>query len=109
MDIEGLIAVLSKIETASVRCLARDLPEPSPMAHEIIHARPYAFLDNAPLEERRTQAVYTRRVSDGENSLGILDPAAIDTVCAEAWPRATNADELHDALLLAGFCPRKRS
>jgi ATP-dependent Lhr-like helicase len=104
MDIDGLIAVLRKIETGQVRCLARDLPEPSPMAHEILNARPYAFLDNAPLEERRTQAVYTRRASESSESdgLGILDQAAIKTVTGEAWPRATNPDELHEALLLSG-------
>ena len=105
MDIDGLIALLMRIETGQVRCLARDLPEPSPMAHEILNAKPYAFLDNAPLEERRTQAVYTRRASEsaGEEGLGVLDAAAIQTVCAEAWPRATNADELHEALLLSGI------
>jgi ATP-dependent Lhr-like helicase len=104
MDIEGLISVLRKIETGQVGCLARDLPEPSPMAHEILNARPYAFLDNAPLEERRTQAVYTRRAgeSSGTDGLGILDAAAIRTVTTEAWPRATNPDELHEALLLSG-------
>jgi ATP-dependent Lhr-like helicase len=104
MDIKGLIELLKRIESGAVKCIALDLPEPSPLAHEILNAKPYAFLDNAPLEERRTQAVYTRRVSDlsNENGLGILDPAAIEKVCAEAWPRATNADELHEALLLAG-------
>src|SRR5262249_32101217 len=62
------------------------------------------FLDNAPLEERRTQAVYTRRAGDAarEHGIGILDAAAIDKVCAEAWPSATNPDEVHEALLLAG-------
>jgi ATP-dependent Lhr-like helicase len=104
MDIDGLIELLKKIEQGTVECIARDLPEPSPMAHEILNARPYAFLDNAPLEERRTQAVYTRRAGDisAEPGLGILDAAAIEKVCAEAWPQATNADELHEALLLAG-------
>ena len=102
MDIEGLEEVLRKIEQGEIRCIARDLPEPSPLASEILNARPYAFLDNAPLEERRTQAVYTRRalernVGDG---LGILDSAAIEKVEKEAWPEATNADELHDALML---------
>src|SRR6187200_464990 len=68
------------------------------------HARPYAFLDNAPLEERRTQAVYTRRASErnGSDALGVLDAAAIEKVEKEAWPEATNADELHDALMLLG-------
>src|SRR3989440_157981 len=105
MDIDGLIEVLKRIEGGTVECIARDLPEPSPLAHEILNARPYAFLDNAPLEERRTQAVYTRRAgeSSAESGLGILDAAAIERVCAEAWPRATNADELHEALLLTGL------
>jgi ATP-dependent Lhr-like helicase len=104
MDIEGLESLLRQIEKGEVVCLARDLPEPSPLAHEILNARPYAFLDNAPLEERRTQAVYTRRASDlaGGNGLGILDAAAIDRVCEEAWPQARTADELHEALLWLG-------
>src|SRR4029077_10573577 len=68
----------------------------------ILNARPYAFLDNAPLEERRTQAVYTRRASErnGRDGLGILGAAAIEKGEKEAWPQATNADELHDALML---------
>ena len=103
MDLDGLISVLKLIETGSVQCIARDLPEPSPLAHEILNAKPYAFLDNAPLEERRTQAVYLRRTTNSTDpGLGILDPLAIEKVRAEAWPRATNADELHEALLLTG-------
>src|SRR6059058_4138698 len=104
MDIDGLEEVLRKIEDGEIRCIARDLPEPSPLASEILNARPYAFLDNAPLEERRTQAVYTRRASDrnGSDGLGVLDAAAIEKVQKEAWPEATNADELHDALMLIG-------
>jgi ATP-dependent Lhr-like helicase len=104
MDIDGLIEVLRKIENGEVECFARDLPEPSPLAHEILDARPYAFLDDAPLEERRTQAVYTRRTRDsGRNGeLGILDAAAIEKVAVEAWPQPMNADEVHEAFLLAG-------
>ena len=104
MDVEGLKQVLRKIEHGQIRCIARDLPEPSPLASEILNARPYAFLDNAPLEERRTQAVYTRRASErnGSDGLGVLDAAAIEKVQKEAWPEATNADELHDALMLLG-------
>src|SRR5438105_7932104 len=102
MDIDGLEEVLRKIENGEIRCIARDLPEPSPLASEILNARPYAFLDNAPLEERRTQAVYTRRASErnGSDDLGILDVAAIKKVKDEAWPSATSPDELHDALML---------
>ncbi|PYK32481.1 MAG: hypothetical protein DME58_05705, partial [Verrucomicrobia bacterium] len=104
MDIDGLEEVLRRIERGEIRCIARDLPEPSPLAAEILNARPYAFLDNAPLEERRTQAVYTRRASDrnGSDGLGVLDTAAIEKVKTEAWPEATNDDELHDALMLIG-------
>src|SRR6516164_840742 len=104
MDIDGLEAVLRGIESGEIRCIARDLPEPSPLAAEFLNARPYAFFDNAPLEERRTQAVYTRRASErnGSDGLGILDVAAIERVEKEAWPEATNADELHDALMLIG-------
>src|SRR5437763_9764442 len=107
MDIDGLEEVLRKIENGEIRCIARDLPEPSPLASEILNARPYAFLDNAPLEERRTQAVYIRRASErngrgSSDGLGVLDAAAIDKVEREAWPEATSADELHDALMLLG-------
>ena len=104
MDIDGLEEVLRKIENDEIRCIARDLPEPSPLAAEILNARPYAFLDNAPLEERRTQAVYMRRASEhsGSDRLGILDTAAIEKVQRDAWPIATNADELHDTLMLLG-------
>src|SRR5262245_59943680 len=107
MDIDGLEEVLRRIESGEIRCVARDLPEPSPLAAEILNARPYAFLDNAPLEERRTQAVYTRRASErnGSDGLGILDSAAIEKVKKEAWPEATNPDELHDALMLIGAMP----
>src|SRR5881628_1503404 len=96
MDIDGLEELLRKIERGEIRCIARDLPEPSPLASEILNARPYAFLDNAPLEERRTQAVYTRRASErnGSDGLGVLDAAAIERVEKEAWPEATNANEL---------------
>ncbi len=104
MDVNGLVSLLQRIEDRELQCIALDLPEPSPMAHEILNAKPYAFLDNAPLEERRTQAVYTRRAGDSssEGGLGLLDAAAIKRVCQEAWPRPTNPDELHEALLLVG-------
>ncbi len=104
MDIEGLISLIEKIDAEQIRCITRDLPEPSPLAHEILNAKPYAFLDNAPLEERRTQAVYTRRALEPSSAadLGQLDIPAIDKVCEDAWPRAENADEMHDALLMLG-------
>src|SRR5262249_54891813 len=85
--------------------VARDTPEPSPLCHEILNARPYAFLDDAPLEERRTQSIYTRRAGETTqpNDIGALDRAAIDRVRDEARPDPREADELHDGLLTAGY------
>ncbi|HZI73722.1 MAG TPA: hypothetical protein VFD73_06780, partial [Gemmatimonadales bacterium] len=105
MDLDGLQEILHRIRSGQIRLVARDLPEPSPLAHEILNARPYAFLDDAPLEERRTQAVYTRRAFEPSSAddLGALDPSAIARVREEAWPDVQNADELHDALLTSGF------
>ncbi len=103
-DVEGLRAVLEAIERGEVDTIARDTAEPSPMSHEILNANPYAFLDDAPLEERRARAVATRRglPEDIQGSLGALDAAAIETVAGEAWPEVRDADELHDALLTLG-------
>jgi ATP-dependent Lhr-like helicase len=105
MDLDQLTEVLQRIHAGEISCVARDLPEPSPLSAEILNAKPYAFLDDAPLEERRTQAVYTRRAFDPSSAddLGALDPAAIERVRDEAWPEVQNPDELHDALLTSGF------
>lgn len=104
MDSEGWLALLRRMERGEVELLTRDVPAPSPLAMEILGARPYAFLDDAPLEERRTQAVLARRWSDPESAddLGALDPEAIAAVGAEAWPEARNSDELHEALTALG-------
>ena len=101
MDSEGWLALLRRIEAGAVRLLARDLPAPSPLAMEILNARPYAFLDDAPLEERRTQAVINRRWTDpaSTDDLGALDAGAIIAVADESWPEARNADEMHEALV----------
>jgi ATP-dependent Lhr-like helicase len=101
MDFDGLTRVLTRIHAGEIECVARDTTEPSPLAHEILNAKPYAFLDDAPLEERRTQAVMTRRSTS--NDLGILDANAIERVRDEARPDPRDADELHDALLTFGF------
>ncbi len=105
MDVEGLRRLLRGIESGAIRVVACDLTEPSPLALEVLSARPYAYLDDAPLEERRTQAVMARRWLDAETAgdLGRLDPEAIARVRAEAWPEAANRDELHDALVWFGF------
>jgi ATP-dependent helicase Lhr and Lhr-like helicase len=111
MDFDALSAVLTRIHGGGIRCVARDTPEPSALAHEILNARPYAFMDDAPLEERRTQAVYARRAGEpgGAGELGALDPAAIERVRDEARPDPRDADELHDALLTAGFLTRREA
>ncbi len=105
MDIERLEAVLRALERGAIRVVARDLTEPSPLALEVLSARPYAYLDDAPLEERRTQAVMSRRWLDPQTAadLGKLDAEAIARVREEAWPDAATADELHDALHWLGF------
>jgi ATP-dependent helicase Lhr and Lhr-like helicase len=104
MDIEGLERLLRRLECGEIRVIGCDLTEPSPLALEALSAKPYAFLDDAPLEERRTQAVMARRWRDPESAsdLGRLDPEAIAKVQSEAWPDPINAEELHDALLWLG-------
>ena len=108
MDIEGLEAVLRRIENGEITIIARDLTEPSPLALEVLGARPYAFLDDVPLEERRTHAVMARRWLDPETAadLGKLDPAAIARAIDELKPEPRNPDELHDALMSFGFLTR---
>ncbi|HEX7810886.1 MAG TPA: DEAD/DEAH box helicase [Burkholderiales bacterium] len=105
MDIDGFEALLKSLENGSVEVETRDLVEPSPLSAAILTARPYAYLDDAPLEERRTQAVVTRRWLDPETAadIGRLDADAITRVRGEAWPEAETADELHDALAWLGL------
>jgi ATP-dependent Lhr-like helicase len=103
MDIEGLARVLGRIHAGDLQLVSRDTPEPSPFADEILNARPYAFVDDAPLEERRAHAVQMRRPADlGHARTGALDPAAIARVVDEERPDPRDADELHDELLTAG-------
>ncbi|MCB9166970.1 MAG: DEAD/DEAH box helicase [Flavobacteriales bacterium] len=105
MDIEGLEEVIGRIVGGGMELIARDLREPSPFSHEIINARPYAFLDPAPLEERRTRAIRTRHALDPATAkdLGKLDGMAVRMVREEAWPQVGDADELYDTLVLCGL------
>ena len=100
MDVEGLKSVLRGIASGKIRTLAVDTPVPSQFSHEILNANPYAYLDDAPLEERRARAVEMRRVLPESvlEEVGKLDPAAIRQVQEEAWPDVRDADELHDVL-----------
>ena len=100
LDLEGLKRVLRGIRDGSIRCIAVDTPAPSPFSHEILNANPYAYLDDAPLEERRARAVSLRRVLPETvlSEIGRLDPAAIAQVREEAWPDVRDADELSEAL-----------
>jgi ATP-dependent Lhr-like helicase len=100
MDIDGLKRLLTGISDGDIRCLAVDTPIPSQFSHEILNANPYAYLDDAPLEERRARAVEMRRVLPESvlEEVGKLDPGAIAQVCEEAWPDVRDADELHDVL-----------
>lgn len=105
MDIDGLKQVLTGIDDGSIQIITRELTSPSPMAQEIITAKPYAFLDDAPAEERRTLAIQQRRINNPQEAaeIGRLNPDAIERVRLEAWPEARNADELHDGLVILGF------
>ncbi len=109
MDLKGLAGVLRRIEAGEIRCHAIDTREPSPLCHEILNANPYAYLDDAPLEERRTRAVQTRRtlLPAESGDLAALDPKAIDQVRDEAWPLLRDVDEVHDALLTLGVAAKK--
>jgi len=104
MDADGLERLLARLESGALAVHARDLTEPSPLAAEILTARPYAFLDDAPAEERRTRAVSARprRRADEAERPGRIDPGAVAQVRAECAPAPRDADELHDALVLAG-------
>ena len=105
VDVSGLKKILEHLVNGEIRCFARDTPEPSVLSHELLNSAVYTFLDDAPLEERRTRAVYTRRAAEPRSAddLGALDPAAIERVREEAWPVANTADEMYDALMVAGF------
>ena len=101
MDVDRLGEILEGIQSGAIQTVTVDTAEPSPFCHEILNANPYAFLDDAPLEERRTRAVALRRVlrTDPADGVGVLDREAIETVSSDAWPEIRDADELHDALL----------
>ncbi len=105
MDVDGFLAVLRGLRDGSIERVAVDTVEPSAFARGILSAQPYTFLDDAPLEERRTHAVYARRVlgPDAADQIGSLDPDAIARVREEAWPRPENDEEIHEALLWMGY------
>jgi ATP-dependent Lhr-like helicase len=111
MDLDGLSRILSGIESGAIRTVAIDTAEPSVFSHEILNANPFAYLDDAPLEERRARAVSLRRTTrDDAGGAGILDPQAIADVAAESWPVVRDPDELHDALAtLVVLCHPERS
>jgi ATP-dependent Lhr-like helicase len=110
MDSEGLKALLTRIERGEIDTLCVDTPTPSPMAHQILNANPYAFLDDAPLEERRARAVSLRGVDPLlDRELGRLDPAAINEVRDQARPDVRSAEELHDLLLGVGALPLREA
>ncbi|HEU5414205.1 MAG TPA: DEAD/DEAH box helicase [Candidatus Angelobacter sp.] len=100
LDLEGLKHLLRRIQSGEIKCIAVDTPVPSVFSHEILNSNPYAYLDDAPLEERRARAVEMRRTLPEAvlKEVGGLDPAAITEVSADAWPDVRDADELADAL-----------
>jgi len=104
-DVAGLICVLAGLRDGSIEGVAVDTPEPSAFARGILSSAPYTFLDDAPLEERRTQAVLARRTLDSRlaDQIGTLDPAAVERVRQEAWPQPQTSEEAHDALVCMGL------
>ncbi|HEU5002605.1 MAG TPA: DEAD/DEAH box helicase [Actinomycetota bacterium] len=104
MDLEALTELVRAMERGDVKAVAVETPAPSPMSHEILNANPYAFLDDAPLEERRARAVALRR-TDPElgQGAGALSPSAIQEVREDAWPDVRDPNELHDVLLSVGL------
>ena len=107
-DVEGLERLLKSIESGEIQVYARDTVQPSAFSHQILNAMPYAFLDDAPLEERRARAVTLRRaLPEDSRDLGRLDQEAVATESANAWPRIRDADELHDALLTLVCLPQE--
>jgi ATP-dependent Lhr-like helicase len=107
MDVEGLKRLLDGIAEGEIRTVAIETPEASPFSHEILNSNPYAYLDDAPLEERRARAVQMRRtLPDLAEGIGALDAAAIAQVEGESWPVVRDVDELHDALLTLIVLPQ---
>jgi ATP-dependent Lhr-like helicase len=104
-DVAGLIEALKGLRSGAIERVAIDTAEPSAFARGILNSELYTFLDDAPLEERRTQAVLSRRTLDDRSldTLGALDPAAVERVREEAWPQVETAEEVHDALLWMGY------
>ncbi|HXI03657.1 MAG TPA: hypothetical protein VNI57_10825, partial [Candidatus Saccharimonadales bacterium] len=111
MDVDGFLAVLEGIGSGRIATAAVDTAQPSAFAAGILNAMPYAFLDDAPLEERRTQAVHSRRGLDPlrADTIGALDPGAVERVRQEAWPQAESAEEVHEALLWMGYVSEREA
>ena len=105
MDVDGFLEVLQGLRDGTIERVAVDTVEPSAFARGILSSQPYTFLDDAPLEERRTHAVFSRRVLEAPalDELGSLDPDAIARVREEAWPNPSDAEETHEALLWMGY------
>ena len=107
MDLDRWLKLIGEIQDDAIELIARDTREPSPFSYELLNANPYAFLDDAPLEERRARAVFTRRSLsiDEMSDLSCLDATAIAQVRNECWPLVRDADELHDALSIMKALP----
>ena len=105
LDADGYMEVVTGLADGRFEWVAVDVPEPSAFARGVLSVRPYGFLDDAPLEERRTQAVLMRRVIDAKaaDTVGVLDPEAVARVKEEAWPDPREAEEVHEALLWMGY------
>src|SRR6185312_679832 len=111
MDVEGFLEVLRGLRDGTIRKVAVDTREPSAFARGILNVMPYGFLDDAPLEERRTQAVLARHRLDPEtaDTLGALDADAVARVREQVWPQPENVEEVHEALLWMGYVTQEEA
>nr|WP_232287356.1 DEAD/DEAH box helicase [Anaeromyxobacter dehalogenans] len=110
MDAGALRGVLERIAAGDIRLVAVDTPEPSPLAHELLNARPWAYLDDAPLEERRARAVAVRRALPPAEAAaaGALDPAAIEEVASQVWPAPATPTRSTTRCSISCSCPPPR-
>jgi len=111
MDVDGFLEVLRGLRDGTIRKVAVDTREPSAFARGILNVMPYGFLDDAPLEERRTQAVHARHRIDAQaaDTLGALDEDAVARVREQAWPQPESMEEVHEALLWMGYVTQEEA
>ena len=90
MDVDSLRELVAAHRAEGSRDQLAVTPSSPRRSHtRLSNGRPYTFLDDAPLEERRSRAITLRRGLPVEaRDLAALDPDAIARVRGEAAPRS---------------------